>query len=275
MLAYLDDPTLRLALYVCGSLAAACWLLSLVTREYSWVDRLWSIVPPVYVAIFAWADGWSVRLLVMLALTTAWAARLTFNFTRKGGYAMLLGKKGGEDYRWEELRGKMSPAQFQVFNFFFIAAYQHLLLLLIALPAWAAMGGAPFGALDAVLALLFLGFLVLETVADEQQWRFQEDKRKKKERGESITQPFLTTGLFRYSRHPNFFAEQAMWWCVYGFSVAAGAGAFNVTIVGAVLLTLLFQGSTGFTEQISVRRYPSYADYQKTTSRLLPLPPRS
>lgn len=269
-----DDPPLRLALALCAALALSCWLLSLATREYSWVDRLWSIVPPVYVALFAHADLWSPRLLLVLALTTAWAVRLTFNFARKGGYGILLGKRGGEDYRWEELRGRMSPALFQVFNVFFIAAYQHLLLFLIALPAWSAMGAAPLGPLDAVATLGFVGLLALETVADEQQWRFQEDKRKKKERGEPIERPFLTTGLFRYSRHPNFFAEQGMWWCVYLFSVAAGAGWVNVTIVGPVLLTLLFQGSTGFTEQISVRRYPSYAEYQKTTSRLIPLPPR-
>jgi steroid 5-alpha reductase family enzyme len=269
-----EDAALARSLMLCGALAAGCWLLSVATREYSWVDRLWSIVPALYVAIFAASDGGSPRLLLMLVLTTAWAARLTFNYARKGGYGMLIGKRGGEDYRWEELRKRMSPALFQVFNVFFIAGYQHLLLLLIALPAWAARGAAPLGALDGLAALAFASLLVLETVADEQQWRFQQDKRKRKERGEPIEKPFLTTGLFRYSRHPNFFAEQGMWWCVYLFSVAAGAGWLNVTIVGPVLLTLLFQGSTGFTEEISARRYPSYADYQKTTSRLIPLPPR-
>ena len=65
-----------------------------------------------------------------------------------------------------------------------------------------------------------------------------------------------------------------MWWCVYLFAVAAGAGWLNPTLLGPVLLTLLFQGSTGFTEAITLGRYPSYADYQKTTSRLVPMPPR-
>ena len=79
---------------------------------------------------------------------------------------------------------------------------------------------------------------------------------------------FLTTGLFRYSRHPNFFCEQAMWWVYYVFSVAAGAGVLNWTIAGAASLTLLFQGSTWITEKITLRKYPAYARYQKTTSRL-------
>ena len=66
-----------------------------------------------------------------------------------------------------------------------------------------------------------------------------------------------------------------MWWTYYGFSIAAGAEALNWTITGAVLLTLLFQGSTGLTEKISARKYPAYARYQQTTSRLMPWFPKS
>lgn len=264
------DPTFLNGALGCAGFAFLCWLGSVITREYSWVDRLWSIVPPLYVGYFAWAGGFPMRLVILTALTTLWGARLTFNFARKGGYA-----KGGEDYRWEELRKGMSPFQFQVFNVFFIAAYQHFLLFLIALPAWAAIGGGPLNALDGVATLGFLGLLVMETVADEQMWRFQGDKKQKRERGEPITEPFLRTGLFRFSRHPNFFAEQGMWWFVYLFGVAAHGQWLHWTVIGPVLLSLLFQGSTSFTEKISVRRYPSYADYQKTTSRLVPLPPRN
>lgn len=263
------DSTFTYAALGCAAFAFICWLASVITREYSWVDRLWSIVPPLYVGYFAYASDLEPRLVIMTVITTLWGARLTFNFARKGGYA-----KGGEDYRWEELKKGMSPAQFQIFNVFFIAAYQHFLLFLIALPAWVAISGGPLGALDAVATLGFVGLLVLETVADEQMWRFQTEKKRKKEAGEPITEPFLRGGLFRFSRHPNFFAEQGMWWCLYLFGVAAHGAWLHWTLVGPVLLSLLFQGSTSFTEKISVRRYPSYADYQKTTSRLLPLPPR-
>ena len=75
------------------------WVVSVVTREYSWVDRIWSIIPVVYVAVFATAARFAdTRLDVMLALVVLWGARLTFNFARKGGYA-----RGGEDYRWAVL----------------------------------------------------------------------------------------------------------------------------------------------------------------------------
>ena len=95
-------------------------------------------------------------------------------------------------------------------------------------------------------------------------------QEKRDERGETPDADFLTSGLFRYSRHPNFFCEQAMWWVYYVFSIAAGAGVLNWTIVGAASLTLLFQGSTWITEKITLEKYPAYAQYQSTTSRLMP-----
>jgi len=193
--------------------------------------------------------------------------RLTYNFARKGGY-----KPGGEDYRWEEIQSKIGPRWFQVLNATFLAPFQNYLLLLIVVPSYAAyrFAGTPLSALDYAAALAFVAFFVGETVADEQQWKFQTAKYAAIARGETPEADFITTGLFRYSRHPNFFCEQAMWWTYYVFSIAAGAGWLNWTISGAVLLTLLFQGSTGLTEKLSARKYPAYTDYQQTTSRLMP-----
>ena len=83
-------------LILCLVLAALCWLLSVLTKEYSWVDRTWSIAPPIYCLWVAGAAGFDdARLNLMAALVTLWGVRLTFNFARKGGY-----QKGGEDYRW-------------------------------------------------------------------------------------------------------------------------------------------------------------------------------
>lgn len=256
------------------ALAAALgtWLLSIVTGECSWVDRAWSLLPPVYVATFAYhADFGDARLNLMTALTFAWGGRLTFNFWRKGGYA-----KGGEDYRWEALRRRIPRPLFQVFNLVFTAGYQNLLLLLITLPAWQALRhrGSPLSVLDFAATAAFLAFLVGETAADEQQWRFHGAKKRASERGEPMERPFLDAGLFAYCRHPNFFCEQGQWWSLYLFSVAAGAPPLNVTAVGAALLTLLFHGSTNFTESLSLAKYPGYADYQRRTSRLIPWFPR-
>ena len=169
---------LLVVLIVAAAVCAFCWIASLLTKDTSWVDRIWSIVPVVYVWIFAIGAGLSdARLDVMAVLVTLWGARLTFNFMRKGGYAGIGGDH--EDYRWAVLRARMSPAAYQVFNIFFIVLFQNAVLVLIALPAYTAYQhrGTAFGVLDVVLTVLFLLFLTGETVADQQQWNFQSWKR--------------------------------------------------------------------------------------------------
>ncbi len=268
------DDALLFGLLGCVAVALGCWLLGLITREHSWVDRLWSLAPVAYVAWFAWQARFAdPRTALMAGLSFAWGARLTFNFARKGGY-----KAGGEDYRWPVLRKRMNAWQWQLFAFGFIALVQNVILFLLALPTWVALrgSGTPLGWLDALATALFLAFVLGETIADEQQWRFHRAKRARAATGQPIEPPFCTTGLFRYSRHPNFFCEQALWWAFYLFSVAATGRWLNEAIVGPVVLTALFQGSTSFTESITLSRYPSYAAYQRSTSRLWPwLPARS
>jgi steroid 5-alpha reductase family enzyme len=249
---------------------AVCWALSLLTREQSWVDRLWSILPVVYIAWFAGQGAWrDPRLNLMALLAAVWGARLTFNFWRKGGYA-----PGGEDYRWAEVRRRIPPAWFPLFNLIFVSVVQNLLLLAIALPAWIALRRprVPLGALDAAATALILVCIAGEALADQQQWRFQAEKRARRARGEMLEPGFLTTGLFRYSRHPNYFCEMAIWWGFYVLGVAAGGRWVNPSLVGPVALTALFHGSTRLTEEISARKYPAYAAYQESTSRLLPWP---
>jgi steroid 5-alpha reductase family enzyme len=265
----IEVGAVQLCLGVTGTAWLITWLLSVVTREYSWVDRIWSIIPVVYLAIFAGAAGFSdARLDTMFALSALWGARLTFNFARKGGYA-----RGGEDYRWVVLRERMKPWQFQVFNVMFIALYQNVLLLLIALPAYTALTNrSPYGAPDAVLTVVFLAFLVGETVADQQQWNFQAWKKNELAAGRKPAHRFVRTGLFRYCRHPNFFFEQAQWWTMFVFGAIAAGSPWQWTIAGPVLLTLLFAGSTWFTESISRGRYPEYAEYQRSTPAVIPWP---
>ena len=258
-------PLIVVALTAAG-VCLFTWITSLITGEHSWVDRLWSIVPVVYVWIFAGFTGLSdPRLVVMAVLVTFWGARLTFNFARKGGYT------GTEDYRWAILRGRMKRWQFELFNLFFIVLYQNAILVLITLAAFTAyenQGG--FGVLDVLVAALFVVLLVGETVADQQQWVFHRAKA-----AGATDARFLTTGLWKFSRHPNFFFEQAQWWTLFLFGAVAAGSLLQWTVLGPLLLTLLFVGSTIFTESITRSKYPEYADYQARTSPIVPWFPRA
>ncbi|WP_309711461.1 DUF1295 domain-containing protein [Pseudolysinimonas sp.] len=256
---------------VASVVATFCWIASLVSRDHSWVDRLWSIVPVVYVWIFAGAAGFGdARLNIMAGIVTLWGARLTYNFARKGGYT------GTEDYRWPILRERMSTAQFAVFNIFFVVLYQHALLVLITLPAYTAYEhrGTSVGILDFLVAFGFLMLLAGETIADQQQWDFHQGKKAARTAGREPSTRFLQTGLWRYSRHPNFFFEQAQWWAFFFFGAIAAGSVLQWTVLGAALLTGLFVGSTIFTESITKSKYPEYGEYQATTSAIIPLPPR-
>jgi steroid 5-alpha reductase family enzyme len=252
--------------YVCLAVIGTTWLLTLVTREYSWTDRLWAVMPPVYAWMFAYEAGFAARSVLMALLATAWGARLTWNFWRKGGFA-----PGGEDYRWAILRARMPRWAWELFNLTFVNGYQNLLVFLFTLPAWvvAEHPEAPLNGLDLLATILFVGALVGETRADQDQW----EHHQRKKRG-PVDAPFCTTGLFRHSRHPNYFFEQAQWWIYLLFPVAAGAGVWHLGAIGAPLLTLLFEGSWRFTEAITLSKYPSYAAYQRRTSPIVPWFPR-
>jgi len=269
------DTGASAALLICSAGFAAAslgtWLLAVLTREYSWVDRVWSLLPPVYLWVFAAAGGLAdARLVVLAVLGTLWGVRLTLNFARKGGY-----RPGGEDYRWAALRRRMSRRQFAAFTLFFISIYQNLLLLLITLPAWVALQnpGTPFGAGDLLLSALFLACLAGESIADQQQWNFQRERLRRRARGDADP-GFLRGGLFRYSRHPNYFFEIAQWWLVAGFGAIAAGSILQPGTLGAVLLTLLFAGSIAFTESISMERHPGYAAYRREVWPLVPLAPK-
>jgi steroid 5-alpha reductase family enzyme len=258
----------NLSLWVLAGICFATWLTSVITKEYSWVDRIWSIIPIVYTWIFAAGSNLAdPRLNTMAVLVTLWGARLTFNFARKGGYA-----PGGEDYRWAILREKMSPAIYQLFNIFFIVIFQNVLLWLITLPADAvsSYGNKGFGVVDFGFAALFAGFLAMEFFADQQQWNFHQHKKAELAAGRTVHPGFLQTGWFAVARHPNFFAEQAQWWVLLFWAAAITGNILQVASIGAIILTALFIGSARFTEQISAEKYPEYRDYQRRVSMMVP-----
>ncbi|KAI8594577.1 hypothetical protein EDD21DRAFT_81689 [Dissophora ornata] len=206
--------------------AFICWFQSMATGTHSWVDKLWSIAPVLYSIhyairdMFYWPKGeafhYVPRVYIVTALIALWGIRLTYNFYRKGGYGI-----DSEDYRWPYLGTVIPSGIWFFFNIFFICIFQNLLLVAITAPVYTAWRASfiettPLNWIDALATLSFIGGLTLETLADEQQWAFQEAKRKAIAKKEVLTgdfkRGFLTQGLFKYSRHPNFFGEMTIWW---------------------------------------------------------------
>ncbi|WP_420634973.1 DUF1295 domain-containing protein [Candidatus Palauibacter sp.] len=163
---------------------------------------------------------------------------------------------------------------FQVLNVTFISFGQMLLIWLFASPVHQAgvWAETPLGWLDYVATVLLLVLLAGETLADEQMWAFQQDKKRRLAAGEEVVQPFMTSGLYRYCRHPNYFCEIGMWAVFYLFAVGASGQWLHWTGLGFILLIALFIPSTRLTESISAAKYPAYRDYQARTLALVPRP---
>ena len=281
ILSNLQIEILQILVTICSVSFLYCFIVGEITRNNSQMDKLWSLLPPVYLWVMAAMGGMTARLVVMAVLSTLWGARLTYNFGRKGAYSIKFWS-GEEDYRWKWLRETrifQSKLVWAVFDLLFIALYQNVLVLLTTIPALFCVGSAvPFGWLDVVACVLVMSFLVIETVADEQQWKFQTAKwgmiksgRKLDELPAPYCKGFNTTGLWAVSRHPNYLGEQGIWASFYIFSIAAGAGVLNWSIAGALLLIMLFQGSAWLGELITSSKYPAYADYRKKVSKFIPL----
>lgn len=256
--------------------AALCFVVSTLTDNYSQVDKLWSIMPAVYAWMIAYHAGMEPRLVLIAGLISLWAVRLTFNFARRGGYSWKFWT-GEEDYRWAILRAKPEFAakwKWFLFNLFFISFYQMGLVMLITLPMVKTLGGGPLALADYLLAGAVVLVVILEFIADQQQWNYQKEKYRLKNAGLPLTgiyeKGFTHTGLWAFMRHPNYAAEQTVWILIYGFSVIATGVWINWTIAGCLLLVVLFKGSSDFSEKISEEKYPAYKEYQKRVPRFVP-----
>ena len=278
-----DGSPYKMAIFTCAIVISLCWLASILSGNYSQVDKIWSIVPFIY----TWYPVCDSRTLLMACLATIWGLRLTWNFKRRGGYRWPPWQ-GDEDYRWEVIRTGgflkilTNPVVWHVFNLTFVSIYQNLLLLAIAAPSYVAFTLAtschsysrPINELDVVSAILFLAFVVIEGVADNQQYTFQTEKnRLKKEQGKlygEYADGFKQSGLYAIVRKPNYAAEQSIWIIFYVFTIAAGAKWNNWSGFGSFFLVQLFSLSGWFTERITRSKYSAYDEYAKRVPMYIP-----
>ena len=276
--------TLNVLIIICLCSIAYCFIVGEITQNFSQMDKLWSILPVAYSWVVAVRGGMNIRLIIYALIVTTWGVRLTINFARKGAYKLKFWE-GEEDYRWSIVRKNpffKHKLAWSLFDLLFISLYQNALVLAICLPSLAIMEStAPLAAWDIVAAILALLFLALETVADEYQWKFHQTKRKLlEEKGslEDLPAPydlgFNTFGPWGYMRHPNYLGEQGMWLSLYIFAVGAGItnyAVFHWSVVGPLMLVLLFMGSSTLGEAISSGKYPMYGDYIDSVYKYVPI----
>ena len=271
-----NDILFNHLLYIVAAVITYCFVVGELSKNNSQVDKLWSIVPIIYVWDMTYLADWNQRMVLMSILVTIWAIRLTYNFARRGAYTWKFWA-GEEDYRWEVLRkrpGFNKPFIWMLFNLFFICSYQNILIFLFTIPILTVVGdNSPLNWIDYLLSFLFVLFVLFEFVADNQQYVFQTEKHRRMKEGEALgdyEKGFIDTGLWGIVRHPNYAMEQAIWLVFYFFSVNVTGEWLNWSVAGCALLLILFKGSSDFSEEISAGKYPAYSRYQKTVPRFIP-----
>ena len=278
-----QKETLLILAIVCSASVLYCFIVGEISRNNSQMDKLWSLLPIVYTWIIAVKAGFNPRQLIYAILVTLWGIRLTFNFARKGAYSVKFWT-GEEDYRWKILRSKKplnNKLIWALFDLLFISFYQNALVLAICLPSFASMDSVvPLGIADYIAFIGAFLFLVLETISDEIQMRFHTKKKALLTKGkklEELPSPynkgFNTVGIWNYSRHPNYLGEQGFWIMLYFVTLGAGTisyGFFSWSMIGPLLLVLIFLGSSNLQEKISSSKYPEYCDYINKVSKYIP-----
>lgn len=235
------------------------WGASLVWRDVSIVDRVWSLFFLGAGIAYGLGAGLAApRTGLVLALVTLWAVRLSLHIT-------LRGWGQPEDRRYQAIRARNEPG-FAWKSLYLVFLLQGGLAWVISLPLLAALTGAkPLGWLDALGATVFLAGFLFETVADWQLARFRADPA---HRGQ-----VLDTGLWRFSRHPNYFGEFLVWWGFFLIALAAGGWW---SLVSPLLMSFLLLKVSGVTllEQDIAERRPAYRDYVRRTNAFFPGPRR-
>jgi steroid 5-alpha reductase family enzyme len=239
------------------------WALSLALRDASIVDIWWGPGIALVVGVaFALAGGGHPRRVLLLALVVLWALRL-------GGYLLWRNAGRGEDPRYQAMR-RHHGARFAWLSLVTVFGLQGVLQWLVALPlqlAQLAPGPERLGALDAAGVALYALGLGFEAVGDWQLARFRDDPTS---RGR-----VLDSGLWRYTRHPNYFGDCTAHWGMFVVALATPWGWLGV--LGPLAMTVLLLRVSGVTllERSIGKRRPEYADYQRRTSAFIPWPPRA
>jgi steroid 5-alpha reductase family enzyme len=229
----------------------------------SFYDAYWSVAPP----CLAWywlrsapPDVAPARQMLVLLLVLAWGIRLTANWVRT--WRGLT----HEDWRYVQMRGQTGRA-YWLASFLGLHLAPTVVVFLGCVPIYLAVarGVAPLGWLDLAATLVTTAAITIETIADLQLHRFR-----------ATTRPgsTLTSGLWAYSRHPNYFGEALFWWGLWTFALATGVAAWWTAAGAATITAMLFFVSIPLIDERMRASRPDYAERQRRVSALVPWFPR-
>ncbi|MCB9478549.1 MAG: DUF1295 domain-containing protein [Deltaproteobacteria bacterium] len=258
-------PPVTACLYAAAAVAAMMivfWIVSVVRRDVSIVDSLWGPGFLVLILVAGYCgEGSSARTSLLTAVVALWSVRLSAYITRRN-----WGE--GEDYRYREIRARHGEG-FWFKSLYIVFGLQGLLMLIIGAPLLAVAtlpSAPPFVAGDYLgVALFGVGFF-FEAVGDRQLARFKADPANK---GRVMDQ-----GLWRYTRHPNYFGETLIWWGFFLLALPVSIGKYLVFSPMLMTFLLLRVSGVSLLEKGMVERRPQYADYIRRTSAFIPMPPK-
>lgn len=247
------------SLYAITIFALFGWVISVITRKVGHVDSMWSLfflITGLTVSYFS--TPLSLRAWLVFTLLVLWSMRLFAYITWRN--------QGHEDKRYVQIRKNNQP-YFWLKSIYLVFFLQGLLAWIVSLVIFTAMDSrSDLTVLDYGAVILVLFGLLWETIADWQLTKFKAQANN--------ADKVLDAGLWRYSRHPNYFGECCVWWGFYLFALTAGAWW---AIVSPLLMTLLLLKVSGVSllESTIKDRRPDYEKYIKSTNAFIPGPPKN
>jgi steroid 5-alpha reductase family enzyme len=243
-------------------LMLAAWLVSLPLKNASIADIVWGFgfVLIAWVAFFTFNRPLDMQQALLVGIPTFWGLRLSLHLFRRN-----LGKP--EDERYHAMRAK-HPNRFGWVSLVTVFGLQGLLMFVVSLPVqlgqigpltpltWSAYAG---------VAMCVVG-LFFEVVGDYQLAQFTKNPSNK-----GMT---MNTGLWRYTRHPNYFGDSCLWWGLGLIALSTQYGTWG--LLGPILITYLLTQVSGvpMLEKAMLKSNPRYADYMAVTSAFIPWPPK-
>ncbi|MBI4884113.1 MAG: DUF1295 domain-containing protein [Actinobacteria bacterium] len=257
----MNGAALTTATVAIATLMIVTWLISLALKNASIIDIAWGLG----FVLVAWAvrlrvDGVASRQDLLVAMTTVWGLRLS-------GYLLWRNHGHGEDFRYRAMR-KRWGSRFPLISLATVFAFQGVLMFIVSLSVQLGQAGSgpPLGALAWIGTATWVVGLLFEVVGDTQLARFKRDP--------APADSVLDRGLWRYTRHPNYFGDACVWWGIALVAAETGDGRWG--LIGALVMTVLLRRVSGVTllEKSLVKRRAGYSEYVARTSAFVPRLPQ-